>query len=305
MKVWSGVYHRACPHSTITYQKVNSQAGLDAFVAGRTAFGGADVPLTGDQKKRADVRCGGSAVSVPLVLGPIAVIYSLAGVDTLQLSPVTLARIFNGRITRWDDPAIRAENPTAALPASPIYVVHRQDGSGTTQNFAAFLAWTAGRNWPYRPTLSWPVGGGPEATGNDGIARAVRARPGAIGYAELYFAEDLGLSTARIRNAAGEYVAASAQAAAVALSLAHQGAGDDLSLTFDYGTATDDAYPLYLVSYEAVCRRGPPSPASDLVRSFLAYASSPIGQQQVADIGYAALPANVASRVRAAIASLS
>jgi phosphate transport system substrate-binding protein len=311
MDVWTSTYSAACK-SSISYRAVSSSAGLDDFAHGRTAFGGSDTPPRDAQKASTDARCGGQAVSLPMVVGPIAVVYTLPGVPDLRLTPPILARIFAGSITRWNDPAIQAANVGVVLPAMSIVTVHRSAGSGTTDNFTHFLAKTAETNWPYGTGPNWAAPGGLVAGSSVEMTAKVRQTPGAIGYAELFFAEDAGLLTAKIRNAAGEYVGPSAAAASVGLSTAVAGSGPtdgaatipDLTVTFDYTSSIPGAYPISLVSYEVVCARGLPPAQAALVRSFLDYAASPAGQQQVSDIGYAPLPQGLASRVRAVVASL-
>ena len=305
MEVWIDAYQRACDGSSISYQSVGSSTGLQQFIDGQTSFGGSDSPLQGATKTQADARCTSGAMDLPMVLGPIAVIYTLAGVDDLQLSPATLAKIFSTKITRWDDPAIKAENPGVTLPSTAISAVHRSDGSGTTDNFTSFLKGAAASAWTYGAGFTWPAPGGTGATGNEDVAATVRATAGAIGYVELFFAENAGLLTAKIKNAAGEYVGVSADAASIGLSTAMLAESTDLTLTFDYATPTLGAYPIYLVTYEIVCTEGLPPAQAALLKSFLTYTSSPAGQQEISNIGYAPLPQRVASRVRGAVASLS
>jgi phosphate transport system substrate-binding protein len=311
MDVWTSTYTAACASkkAKVSYRSVGSSAGLDEFAAGKTAFGGSDTPPADAQKVSTDARCGGEAVSLPMVVGPIAVVYTLAGVANLQLSPATLAGIFSGSITRWNDQAIQADNVDVHLPDTQIVTVHRS-ASGTTDNFTRFLAAAAGPRWPYKAGPDWVAPGGRGVGSTQDVTATVRRTPGAIGYAELFYAEDAGLLTAKIKNAAGEYVAPSATATSVGLSTEGDGSRSapagipDLTLTFDYTSPTPGAYPIYLVSYEVVCARGLPADQAALVRSFLDYAASSSGQQQVSDIGYAPLPQGLASRVRAAVAAL-
>jgi phosphate transport system substrate-binding protein len=314
MDSWISTYMAACAStkSTISYQATGSAAGLKDFADGTTAFGGSDTPPQGTQKAAIDARCGGEAVSLPMVVGPIAVVYTLAGVTNLQLSPATLAGIFSGSITQWNDPAIRAENVDASLPAVPIVTVHRSDGSGTTDNFTRFLAATAAGGWRYPTGLTWTAPGGLGADHNEGVAAAVRRTPGAIGYAELAYAQNAGLPTAKIRNAAGQYVDPSPTAASLSLSTTTDAnpSNDtatrtpDLTVTVDYTTPTPGAYPVSLVSYEIVCARGGPPQQAALLKSFLVYTASPTGQHEVDNRGYAPLPEGLAKRVRAAVAAL-
>ncbi len=136
-------YHKACPDQTLNYNANGSGAGITEFLSGKTDFAGSDTPLSAEQYAAAKVRCGGAdAWNLPVVFGPLAITYNLANVDTLVLDGPTLAKIFNGTITRWDDPALTALN--ASMPAEEIRVVYRNDASGTTENFQSYLQAASG-----------------------------------------------------------------------------------------------------------------------------------------------------------------
>jgi phosphate transport system substrate-binding protein len=302
MDEWVKAYQGACSGATINYQSVGSSTGRQQFIDKQTNFGGSDSALKDPQAGKADARCApGKAINLPMVVGPIAVAYNLSGVKDLQLSPATVAKIFAGKIAKWDDAAIKAENSGVSLPSTAIATVHRSDGSGTTDNFTKFLKGAGGPDWTYDSGSDWKAPGGQGSKGNEGVTATVKSTAGAIGYVELSFAENAGLSTAKIKNAASEYVAVSTDAASKGLSTAKVAAGDDLKVTFDYTTATPGAYPIYLLAYEITCTQGVPA----LVKSFLTYTASAAGQQSISKVGYAPLPETVASRVRTVVASLS
>jgi phosphate transport system substrate-binding protein len=183
--------------------------------------------------------------------------------------------------------------------------VHRSDGSGTTDNFTKFLKGTGGADWTYDSGSDWKAPGGQGSKGSDGVTSTVKSTAGAIGYAELSYAENAGLSTAKVKNAAGEFVAVSTDAASKGLSTAKLGTGDDLKLTFDYSTATPGAYPVYLVTYEITCSKGLSADKAALVKSFLTYTASAGGQSAIVGLGYAPLPDSVATRVRSVVSSIS
>ena len=152
-------------------------------------FAGSDSALKPEEKTAADARCKtGEAVDLPMVVGPIAVGYNLEGVDDLQLSPTTIAEIFAGKITTWDDAAIKADNPDATLPSTAIQTYHRNDDSGTTDNFTKYLTATAPDVWTFEGGKKWTAPGGNGVKGSDGVATAVSQTDGAIGYMELSFA---------------------------------------------------------------------------------------------------------------------
>ena len=142
MDEWIKAYQQKCSGATINYEGTGSGAGIQAFIAGTADFAGSDSALKdGAEQPQADARCaGGTAIHLPMVIGPIAVVYNVEGVDGLQLKPATLAKIFAGKITKWDDAAIKADNPSAKLPSTTIQPVHRSDESGTTDNFTKYLS---------------------------------------------------------------------------------------------------------------------------------------------------------------------
>lgn len=300
---WIKDYQVTCPEATIEYDSSGSGAGVRAFIAGTADFAGTDSALKAADQSAADARCKtGPAVHLPTVVGPIALAYNVASAGDLRLAPATVAKIFAGAVATWDDPAIAADNPGAALPATPIRPVHRKDGSGTTDNFTAFLAATAGTDWTFGAGSAWPAPGGSAQRGSNGVATAVARTDGAIGYVEASYARFHNLATARVGNGAGEFVALTDDAAARTVAdAAIKGSGGDLRLTVDYRTAAAGAYPIVLVTYEVICGSGAP----ELARSFLAYAVSPAGQAEAARAGYAPLPEGLRRKAAATVAGLS
>ncbi|WP_239348067.1 MULTISPECIES: phosphate ABC transporter substrate-binding protein PstS [unclassified Frankia] len=306
MDEWVKKYQTACSGSTINYQAVGSAAGKQAFVDGKIDFAGSDSAISGDQATSAAKRCtGGQLVNLPMVAGPVAVIYNLAGVKDLQLSAATLAKIYSGAITKWNDPVIAADNPGLTLPSTTIVSVHRSDGSGTTDNLTKYLAGAAASDWTFASGSDWKAPGGQGSKGSDGVTATVKATAGAIGYVELSFAENASLSTAKIKNGAGEYVAVSTEATSKGVSTAKVAPAPDLKLTFDYTATTPGAYPIYLVTYEITCTQGLAASQATLVKSFLTYTSSTNGQAAIADLGYAPLPTDLASKVSSVVATIS
>ncbi len=306
MDEWVKKYQTACPGATVNYQSVGSSAGRQAFADGQTAFAGSDSAISGDQATNAAKRCtGGELVDLPMVVGPIAVAYNLSGVSNLQLSASTVAKIFSGAITKWNDPTIAADNPGVTLPSTAIVSVHRSDGSGTTDNFTKYLAGAATADWTFGGASDWKAPGGQGSKGNEGVTATVKSTAGAVGYVELSFAENAGLSTAKIKNGAGEFVAVSTAAASTGVSTAKVASGNDLKLTFDYSATTPGAYPIYLVTYEITCTKGLPASQATLVKSFLTYTSSTAGQAAIANLGYAPLPTDLAAKVSSVAATIS
>jgi len=304
MDEWVKRYQQACSGSTINYQSVGSGAGIQQFTAGQTAFAGSDSALkSGAEQQAADARCAGSrAINLPMVVGPVAVAYNLPGVDELNLNPQTLAGIFNGSISTWNDPAIAALNPGARLPSSPIQAFHRSDSSGTTENFTKYLAAAAPDVWTVEAGKDWKAPGGQGAKGNEGVTQGVDSTESSIGYVELSFATNAGLGVARIDNGGGQPVELTTESVGKAVEAAKlAGTGNDLKLTLDYATKAPGAYPILLVTYEITCEKGLPAEQAALTKSFLDYTASPEGQQVLEGLGYSPLPDTIRSKVATAV----
>ena len=309
MDQWIKDFAAKCSGASIDYQGTGSGAGIQAFIAGTADFAGSDSPMKDpDEQPKADTRCGAGnkAIHLPMVIGPIAVVYNVDGVTNLQLSASTIAKIFANKITKWNDAAISADNPGASLPATAILPVHRADASGTTDNFTKYLGKTASADWTFEHSKEWPLKeGGQGEQKSDGVASAVKANKGAIAYVEWSFAEVNGLAKAKVKNAAGEYTELTADSAGKTIASAKTtGTGDDLKLDIDYNTTAAGAYPIVLVTYEIVCGKGTPADKLALIKGFLTYASGE-GQATLTKLGYAPLPAEVGGKVSTAIGNLS
>ncbi len=306
MAQWIKAYQTACSGAQINYQGTGSGAGQTAFISGTADFAGSDSALPAADQPKADARCkSGPAIHLPMVTGPIAVAYNLSGVTNLQLKPATLAKIFAGKITKWNDPAIAADNQGASLPSSAILAVHRSDSSGTTDNFTNYLSQTAKTDWTFAHNKVWKAPGGSAQKGSDGVGGAVSKTAGAIGYVEWSYAQVNNLTTAKIQNGAGEFATLTGDAAGKTVSGAQVvGSGDDLTLKIDYNTTVSGAYPIVLVTYEIVCDKGNASDKLPLLKSFLTYISGTAAQSSVSNIGYAPLPDSVRTKVASVISNL-
>ncbi len=282
MEAWIAGFGAANPDANITYETSGSGAGRDQFVAGAIAFAGSDAYLDAEELPAARTRCGGDVVELPLYISPIAVIYNLDGVDNLQLSPSTIARIFNRQITTWNDPAIAADNPGVTLPATAITPVNRSDDSGTTENFTEYLAATAAADWTHKPDGVWPVAGGEAAQGTSGVVGAVQGGQGTIGYADASQAGQLGTAAVKVGN---EFVKPTPQAAAAVVEASPRVDGQgQYSFAVDLArdTTASGAYPIVLVSYTIACSSYPDAAQADLVKAFVGYMASTEGQQAAA-----------------------
>jgi phosphate transport system substrate-binding protein len=304
---WIKGYQSGCAGANLNYNPSGSGAGVQSFIQGQVAFAGSDSALKPEEVGPAKQRCQGSnALDLPMVVGPIAVAFNLKGVTDLQLSPTTIANIFAGKITKWDDAAIKKDNPNATLPATAIKSVHRSDESGTTDNFTKFLAATAPDIWKFEGGKKWTAPGGQGGAKSDGVTTILKQTDGAIGYIEMSFATNAKLSTAKVANGSGEFVALSPDSASKALEGAKiKGTGNDLAMDIDYATKTPGAYPIVLVTYEIVCEKGLPAQQSQFVKSFLTYTSSTQGQGLLTNLGYAPLPASVLTKVQTAVKALA
>ena len=292
MDAWRAGFQKANSGVTVNYDPSGSGAGVEQFNAGAIDFAGSDAALdpTKGEVDAAKKRCGANAVEVPDYVSPIAVVYNLDGVDKLQLSPKTVGLIFDGKVTKWDDPAIKADNPGASLPAKAITPVHRSDESGTTKNFTDYLEKAGDGGWSHPADKVWPIKSGEAANGTSGVIAAVKSGAGSIGYADDSQVGDLSVASIKVGDA---YVAPSADGAAKALEaspLDDTRTKGDLAVKVDRTTTAAGAYPLMLTSYLIACPTYDAKQAK-LVKGLLKYIISTAGQQVAADnAGSAPLP---------------
>lgn len=309
MDQWITDYQNQCSGATITYNGTGSGAGVSNFIARQDNFAGSDSALDPikDEPTKASTACGSAALDLPMVVGPIAIAYKLNGVSDLTLTPTVLTRIFLGKITTWNDPAIKSLNSGANLPSTKITVFYRSDSSGTTQNFERYLVANDPTDFTSAPDKDSSKAGfaGQGKTGSQGVQQAISSTEGGIGYAEWSYAVSGNLSTAKIDNGAGpvELTADSAGAAVAAAKTAPTGPGD-LSLKLDYATKASGAYPIILVTYEIVCSKYSDANIGKQVKAFLNYTAG-AGQDKLKDLGYAPLPDSIKTQVQAAINGIS
>ncbi|MFJ4683662.1 phosphate ABC transporter substrate-binding protein PstS [Streptomyces sp. NPDC091377] len=302
---WVKNFTQACKGVQINYKGGGSGAGVTAFTQGTVAFAGSDSALEPAEVEASKKVCSnGQGIDLPMVGGPIAVGYNVPGVDNLVLDAPTLAQIFDGKITNWNDEAIAKLNPDAKLPDLKIQAFHRSEDSGTTDNFTKYLIETTPDNWKYEGGKAWQAKGGQAASGSSGMAQQVKQNSGAIGYMELSYAK--GLSVVSIDTGAAEPVKASVDGATKAIADAKVvGTGKDMALELNYKTQADGAYPITLVTYEIVCDQGNKGDSLPATKAFLRYIASEDGQQVLADNDYAPMPADIITKVRTTIDELS
>lgn len=301
-------FEEACPGQTLNYTGNGSGAGIKEFTGKITDFGGSDSPLSPAEAAAAKERCGSEALNLPVVFGPIAVTYNLPSVSSLNLDGPTLAKIFNGGITTWNDPAIVALNSGTNLPDTPIHVVFRSDESGTTDNFQKYLDAASNGGWGKGAGKVFNGGVGEGAKGNDGTSAAVKSTEGSITYNEWSFAQAQNLSMAKIITSAGpEPVAISTDSVGKTIAGATiSGQGNDLTidtLSF-YRPTQPGSYPIVLATYEIVCSKYPDAQVGTAVKAFLQATIGP-GQNGLGDNGYIPIPDSFKSRLSTAVNSIS
>jgi phosphate transport system substrate-binding protein len=292
---------------TVNYQAVGSGAGITAIESKIVDFGASDPPLKPEDEE-AIAKNGSPAVQIPMFLGAITVSYNVAGLKTgLKLDGKTLGDIFLGKVKTWNDAEIKALNPGVTLPSTPITIIHRSDSSGTTAGFTAFLAAVdpefkskvgEGKEVP------WPTGTG--AKGNAGVAGAVKQTDGAVGYVEQAYALQNGFTYASIKNKTGAYVAPSLASTTAAAQGVKIPANLGIKISNPGGAGS---YPItsqtFVVVNKDLCKAGTPGgeEAAKGVVTFLKYGLGE-GQKVLSQADYAALPAAIAAKSKAAVAGL-
>ena len=282
---------------TVNYGGGGSGKGRTDLASGTVQFAGSDSPIPSDETANFK---GKKVLYFPVIVGPITVSYNLSGVSKLQLTPTVIANIFQGKITKWNDPAITSINSGVKLPSTAITIARRSDSSGTTANFSLFLqdstkAWKLGTS----STINWPSSsrGG---DGNGGVAQIVKNTPGAIGYVDYADAKASGLSYASVQNKAGKYIAPSTAAASAAAA----GAKVASDLTFAAvwsGDAT--AYPITYQSWDLVFQKQPNANTAKMLKAYIGYLLGP-GQQLLPSLSYAPLPSNIDQMAKAQLSQI-
>ena len=294
---------------TINYEEVGSGTGVENFSSGAYAFAGTDAYLTADQLSGAKSQCGSDPIEVPAYVSPIAVAYNLKGVDSVNLDAKTIAEIFAGKITKWNDPAIASQNSGTTLPDTAISTVHRSDESGTTFNFTDYLSKAGEGAWTDDPATVWPVKGGQGFEGTSGVIGGLDSTDGAIGYADdsaVKVDDKLGVVSIKVGS---DYNAPSADGAAAVLAsspAAPDRAATDMATDIDRTASAKGDYPLMLVSYLLACQTYDDSGTADMVKGFLTYVVSSDGQQAAADTaGSAPLDSSLSDKATSIISKIS
>ncbi|MFI7116674.1 phosphate ABC transporter substrate-binding protein PstS [Amycolatopsis sp. NPDC049868] len=301
-------YAAKCSGQKVNYNPSGSGAGIKQFNANQVDFAGSDSALKAEEAEKAKARCASDAWNLPLVVGPVAVAYKLSGVDKLTLTPEVTAKIFNGGITKWNDPAIKAVkgNESLNLPDKAIQVISRTDESGTTDNFQKYLKVASKGAWTQGDGKKFNGGVGNGAEKSNGVANAVKSADGAITYVESAFAKD-GISTALIDSGSGgvELSAANVAKSLDAAKFKKEGS-NDLALDLDaiYSSNVAGAYPLLLVTYEIVCSKYADAEVGKAVKAFL-NVSATDGQKPLSEKGYVPIPQSLQDKVLTAVKAIA
>lgn len=306
-QAWVAAFQTANPEANVLYTATGSGTGRENFIAGSSNFIGSDRAYTTDE-----IAEGGfgacvtdDILEVPAYISPVAVAFNLEGVDSLNLDGETIAKIFSGEISNWNDEAIASQNEGVELPDQAIVPVHRADASGTQETFTSYLASVAPDAWTEEPSDEWPLQSGEGADGTSGVKQAISAGNGYIGFLDASQAEGLGLVS--VKNG-DEYVAYSAEATAalVEASPLEEGRSDhDLAFAVDPASAPEGSYPIALVSYLIACTEYEDPEVAALVKEYFAYVTSEEGQQVAAEAaGSAPLSTGLQEQIATALEAI-
>lgn len=302
MSKWSKEYHTLHPSIQINYQSIGSGGGRQQFLSKTVAFGASDAPLTDEQLAQA----GGdtNVLHVPVTQGSVVVAYNLPEVKSqLRFSPETLAGIFLGEIKLWNDAKIAADNKGVSLPAKPVLVVHRSEGSGTTDIFTDYLT-KVSEQWKSKvgrgSSVQWPVGIGGQ--GNEGVANQIRNTSGGVGYIELAYARQNKISYGLVKNRAGNYVDPEPKNVTnAAASLQNIPADLRFSITDQAGA---QAYPIAGSTWVLLYRKPADPEQGKLVAAFIQWAITD-GQKYANELDYAVLARPLAQKAEAALRTMT
>jgi phosphate transport system substrate-binding protein len=298
---WLSEYGKAHADIKIDYQSIGSGGGIKQIKEQTVDFGASDAPMKDEDLKSAP----GELLHIPTVLGAVVITYNLQGVaQPLRFSPAVIADIFLGKIKRWDDAAIKADNPGATLPAADITVVHRSDGSGTSAVFTDYLS-KVSPEWKEKvgagTSPSWPTGQG--GKGNEGVTGIVKNQPNTLGYVELAYAVQNKLPVALVKNASGNFVEPSLDAVTAAASESLATTPEDLrvSITNSGGAS---AYPISSYTYILAYKDQKDAAKGKALVDFLWWAIHD-GEGFAKDLQYAPLPADIVKRAEVKVNSIA
>lgn len=291
-------YNKAHGDTTINYQSVGSGAGIQQFTAKTVDFGASDVPMTGDELKKAS----DAVIQIPIALGGVAITYNIPGVHSgLRLTRELVANIFIGKVTNWNDAAIAKLNPSVKLPNLPIVVVHRSDGSGTTYIMSDFLS-SVSSDWKSKvgtgKSVSWPAASSVGGKGNEGVAGQVKNQPGAIGYNELAYVIENNMDSATLQNAAGKWLNCTIATVQAAAATKPKVSSTDFSIV---NAKAAGAYPIAGYSWVMVYKNMSDKSRARTLHDVLEWVVGSEAQGIAGTLKYAPLPTNVSATAKAAL----
>lgn len=311
VEAWIAGFQGTNPEAKIAYNPSGSGAGVQTFLTGATAWAGSDKALADDEVEQSKSVCTeGTAFDVPVYISPIAVVFNLKGVSDagkhINMDAATIAKIFDGKITKWNDPAIADQNKDLKLPDTAITVVHRSDKSGTTQNFVSYFKDVTPDNWTYDLSENWPNEVGQGAKGTSGVISTVKQADGTIGYADFSQVGDLGTVAVKVGD---KYNEISAEAGSKVIGDSKQDdtvKGDNrIVIKINHATEAEGAYPIVLVSYDIVCPAYKDTKQAEFAKAWLTYVTSDEGQKAAQDAaGTAPLPSSLKSEITKSIEAI-
>ena len=311
VEAWIAGFQGTNPEAKIAYNPSGSGAGVQTFLTGATAWAGSDKALADDEVEQSKSVCTeGTAFDVPVYISPIAVVFNLKGVSDagkhINMDAATIAKIFDGKITKWNDPAIADQNKDLKLPDTAITVVHRSDKSGTTQNFVSYFKDVTPDNWTYDLSENWPNEVGQGAKGTSGVISTVKQADGTIGYADFSQVGDLGTVAVKVGD---KYNEISAEAGSKVIGDSKQDdsvKGDNrIVIKINHATEAEGSYPIVLVSYDIVCPAYKDTKQAEFAKAWLTYVTSDEGQKAAQDAaGTAPLPSSLKSEITKSIEAI-
>lgn len=311
VEAWIAGFQGTNPEAKIAYNPSGSGAGVQTFLTGATAWAGSDKALADDEVEQSKSVCTeGTAFDVPVYISPIAVVFNLKGVSDagkhINMDAATIAKIFDGKITKWNDPAIADQNKDLKLPDTAITVVHRSDKSGTTQNFVSYFKDVTPDNWTYDLSENWPNEVGQGAKGTSGVISTVKQADGTIGYADFSQVGDLGTVAVKVGD---KYNEISAEAGSKVIADSKQDdtvKGDNrIVIKINHATEAEGSYPIVLVSYDIVCPAYKDTKQAEFAKAWLTYVTSDEGQKAAQDAaGTAPLPSSLKSEITKSIEAI-
>ncbi len=287
MSRWAEIYSALHPIVQINYQSIGSGGGVQQVKAGTVDFGASDYPL--DDQKLATMP---PVLQIPEAAGPVCITYNLPGLtQPLQLSPEAIAGIFLGKITSWEDPILKKDNPGVKMPALKIAVTYRSDGSGTTAAMTTYLS-AVSEEWRSKvgkgASVSWPAGLG--GKGSEGVTAQVRQAPGSVGYVELTYAQQNKLPVASVKNLAGKYIVPNASSTTAAIAAFAKDLGSDPRVPVVNPPAeAETAYPIATLTFLIIPKDGTDAQKRPALKGFVQYVLGD-GQAIAGELNYAPLP---------------